>query len=644
MMACPWKKGSRLSGAKQSLTSPFMSQNQNSQILTLPALGYETSTFELNAALKGEIKAWEIKDIRRNLKSRADLEKARCELHVYYYRINHTLAFPLPVASRPAQMPPGIPRRAWYPWMIWLSWSLEERWRVLHGAWRLLDDARAGALLQAELAALDGWTNFGDWNDEPGLPTAHLAACLSISLSDSSGWEPSLYARCQSTAHRLIEQDILPWFRRIWEGKEIQPAELANIPVIILMRVAELARVIRSPHAEILNQYARDFLCVWREYRMDSSNPHTEGFAYDGYLMNACLGWTRQASDQEELLLELRDAFASLVRQWVFAALPGRPDLQAPLGDVEPEMPFWTTCLLLLALWYPDDPLMQEGRWLTGNVFPSRLPAEALELILQHAETSFSKPGIPPTARICQVANAIVFRSGWEHSDVSVAISKHRSTMSHLHNDNGHLLVGWRGRFWITDPGYQQYRSGDERDFTLDQGAHNIPVLNGCIQSRRDSHLVQMSDAGAENPHVTLDLTECYEGLSDESKILRTVHFQRDAILIHDEFWGLASDTEIATHWLGGAHLAWAFVDGWARLSDGEAALWIGVSSGPITAAMLERHSGSRGPLTLRYIFNMSHQDSQSWYLLMDRELRWKPPVNPFQKSLRKELAGKRRG
>ena len=609
-----------------------MSPNLNPQILTLPALGYDTSTFELNAALKGESKAWDIEDIRHNLESRAAGEKTRRELQVYYYRINHTLPFSLPVASRPAQMPPGIPDMAWYPWLIWLSWNLEERWRVLHGAWRLLGDARAGALLQAELAALDGWKNFGDWNDEPGLPTAHLAACLSLSLSDSSDWEPSLYARCQSTAHRLIEQDILPWFRRIWEGRAIQPTELANIPVIILMRAAELARLIGSPHAEILNQYAGDLLRVWREARMDPSNPNTEGFAYDGYLMNACLGWLRSAPDREVSLPEFREAFASLVRQWVFAALPGRPDLQAPLGDVEPEMPFWTTCLLQLAHWYPDDLLMQEGRWLTGQVFPSRLPAEALMLILQQAETPFSKQAAPPTLRVCQVANAIVFRSGWEHSDVAVVISKHRCVMSHLHNDNGHLLIGWRGRFWITDPGYQQYRSGDERDFTMDKGAHNIPIVNGCSQSQRDSHLVQMSEVGAENPQVTLNLTGCYEGLSAGSKILRSVHFRSDAILIHDQFPGLTSDAEIATHWLGGAHLAWAFVDGWARLSDGDAALWIGTSSRPITATMLERHPGSRGPLTLHHTSSLGDQDAQSWYFLMDRELRWKPPINPFSK------------
>jgi hypothetical protein len=54
-----------------------------------------------------------------------------------------------------------------------------------------------------------------------------------------------------------------------------------------------------------------------------------------------------------------------------------------------------------------------------------------------------------------EVANAVTYRTGWTRPDHSVVISLPRVPLHHLHPDAGHVIIGWNGRFWITDPGYQ---------------------------------------------------------------------------------------------------------------------------------------------------------------------------------------------
>ena len=541
------------------------------------------------------------------------------------------MAVPLPLARRPTQMPAGIPKRSWYPWLIWLLWTLEERWRTLHTAWRHLDDGEAGRLLQTELAALDGWASFTNWNNEVGLPTGHLAACLTRFLTHKKDWQTDLYQRAWRAAERLVAQDVWPWFQETWAAeRELTPHDIHNIPVIALVRGAQLARAVGFSHTEALETRAKQTLRAWWRYRMDPDAPHTEGASYDGYLMDTFTEWLDGLPGRDPLLEEGRESFASLIRQWVHATLPGRPDLHAPLSDVEPEMPFWMSCVLRIYGWYGPHPDVDAGLWLLQRVSPVRLPAAAMALGLDNPALVEATPAAPipkPQA----VANAAILRTGWDSTDMLALVGLSRSGMSHLHDDGGHVIVGWQNRFWITDPGYQQYRPGEERAFTLDMGAHNAPVVDGIFQSRRNPRLLQLQAEENGRQHASLDLSECYEGLPSSAKIWRDVWLIPAAgaptVIVRDTMQGLAPNTEIRTHWQGGTHLAWAFVDGWARLSDGEQVLWIGACPGQIEAGQLERHAGSRGPLTLIHTEVLAAEDSRRWWLFVpDLQMGWTPP------------------
>ena len=606
-------------------------------------LAYDVSAWELAPHLRTAAgRCWTLDEARAELAERVAAEKQRRELTVYYYRIGHTLAFPLPLTQRlrEDQLPPGISGIR-YPWATWLSWELEQRWRILHAGWRHLDDAEAGGLLQRELAGLATWEDFlAAPRGGVSLVTGHLAAGLALGLADASGWDPKLRDQALAAARSLVERDVQPWFRQTWpEGQPLTPARLHNIPTIALMRGAQLARVVDSPLLESLDARAREALQAWWMFRKGEAR-HTEGTAYDGFLADSMTEWLAGLPDRDALLPAGREAFCGLAREWIQLTLPGRTDLHAPLGDVEPEMPFWANVLLRLASWYE----LKEAGWLLRRFPLPRLPAAALAAVPDHASflgQDFSAPAIGP----CEQLASVSLRTGWERHDLLVAVGLPRCNMGHLHTDGGHVILGWQGRFWITDPGYQQYRPGAEREYTLGPRAHNAPVIGGAAQNRRAARLLSLGTDDAGRQYAAIDLTGSYAGLPPGASVRRDVWLvpgEAPMVVVRDTLAGLPPETTVQTHWLGGAYLAWAFPDGWARLSDGERALWIGTASGTLEAARLGLHPGSRGPLALEHQAALPDGKGTRWWVFRgDTSVGWESPTLTIEgDSLRCRLPG----
>lgn len=588
---------------------------------------YDPSAPELMLSLPAGLHQWTVKDIENELRARVAVEMRRRELDVYYYRIGYTIAYPLPLTASPrmGELPVGI-QGITYPWYTWLSWSLEERWRLLHSAWRRLGDSGAGAVLQRELAALAGWTQSCETPGSASLSTAHIAGCLAQALSTRDGWDPGKYDRTRVAAATILERDVGPWFESEWpEGRELTARDLQNIRVITLARSAELARDVGSPRAMALEARMRQALRAWYRFRLDSP-PFNEGSAYDGFLMDSLTGWLAGEPDREALLAEGRNALAGLAAEWIALALPGRADVQAPLGDVEPEMPFWKTALQRLALWYGSP----ENAWLVGRLPAGAMPAALLADILERGEPP-KEAAAAPAAGPRELPHAVTLRTGWDASDVLAAVGLTRGETGHLHSDDGQVILGWQGRFWMTDPGYQQYRPGAEREFSVGPEAHNAPVITGRAQTSRAPRLVTLSSLPGGTQRAVINLSDCYEGLPAGATIEREVRLLAGVapvVLVRDRFRGVGRAAEVQTSWQGGTRLAWAFREGWGRLSDGEHALWIGVFPGNIPATGLDRHEGSRGPLTLHDRATLPDGDGDRyWVFICDPAGTWIPPA-----------------
>jgi len=368
-----------------------------------PPLPYDMAAYELASQFQEQETPRIRSTLTNEILRRVAIEKQRRELDVYYYRIGYTLSFPLKLRHRPIveELPIGIPNRT-YPWLTWLSWDLEERWRLFHLAWRDFGDEQASLLLQEELAALSGWDFFGNADCSAGLVTGHIAASLSLALANTSGWKPEYLERARAAAAALIERDVWPWFQKTWPEQELMPKQLHNISVIALVRSAELARVIDSPRAAALERRSHEVLRAWCRFRTNALH-HTEGTAYDGYLMDSVTGWLETAPGRAQVQGKCRDAFRNLAESWIALTVPNRPDLHAPLGDTEPEMTFWATALLRMADWY-DWP---DARWLLRRVPLDRMRAAALEVALHRNSTFAGKLKVPSECR------ELADRMGW---------------------------------------------------------------------------------------------------------------------------------------------------------------------------------------------------------------------------------------
>lgn len=604
----------------------------SAQIPSAP-LAYDFAAYELAPQFKQSPVPWNAAEVKQSILERVAFEKQRREMDVYYYRIGYTMAFPLGLAQRPhlEDFPAPLPRSK-YPWLIWLSWNLEERWRLFNIAWRQFGDVEAGQLLQKELAALAGWDRFAEVDNNIGLLTGHFAASLAIALADTSTWNKEALQKARTAAESLIERDVWPWFEKNWREKELTTKDLHNIPAIALVRSAQLARVIGSPRAAALDVRSRQVFRAWCRYRIGAEK-HTEGTIYDGYLMDSITEWLAGLPDREELLKEARSAFRDLADHYIYLTLPGRVDLQAPVGDVEPEMTFWATVLIRLAAWYE----WPEAAWTVQRIPLPRLRAPALIFAFNNPR-QIKKVTVPkPGPR--EHPNAVSLRTGWNADDLLAVVCLSRSNMGHLQADSGQLILGWQGRFWITDPGYQQYRPGEERDFSLGLQAHNPPVIYSTNQTQRAGQLQLLETLPDKSQHVRLDLTQCYKGLPKTVSVQREVWMKQGGdgmgVVARDIFSGFGPDVVVTNHWHGGTHLAWAFRDGWVRLSDGERTLWITTSPGKLEPAQLTRHPGSRGPLTMVHSAKIPEGENSRWWVFWcDPKGGWNPPgmeANPAE-------------
>ena len=196
---------------------------------------------ELMRPFSSGLEPWRLKEVECELHGRLQIEKERRELHVPYYRIGIPLAYPLPLQRSPEMqdLPIGI-HGITYPWYTWLSWSLEERWRLLHVAWRRFGDRQAGELLQSELVALEGWDQYCETTGGFSLSTAHISACLSLALAQAEGWDKEKYRRAHRAAEKLFSLEAWPWFQKEYgTDRQLTIVDLQNVRMIGLARTAQ---------------------------------------------------------------------------------------------------------------------------------------------------------------------------------------------------------------------------------------------------------------------------------------------------------------------------------------------------------------------------------------------------------------------
>ena len=536
-------------------------------------------------------------DVEKEIKKRADWHKPQTHIVADYYRIRRKLAYPLPL---PEMVLPQMPVRgiATYPWSIWVLWDFEERVNSLGWAGTWIEDLDAQKLVMRDVAALAQWPCYRQY-ERPDLSLGHCARLLWLAYSQWDWLGDDVRTKIEDAFARIV-MDALPYSDEhhgqfASKGDILALDEphsvLHNIPLIGTVGIALAAHAIGHDAAKVLDQRLQAVMGAILDLRMSG---HSEGVAYDGYIMDFVAHWLCVMDGDGRKPVMAHPRFDDLLDESVALGAPGDVANVAEIGDVEPkEMPYHLAAHA--KLW----PLTQDKRaaWLLSQCRMDWMRADALGVLHGVVDDWQTEP---VEAGVLDAHYATVLRSGWDHDDMAVAMSVSNSPMGHLQKDSGTLLIGSRGRWLIDDPGYQQYMKTTEREFTLGVTAHNMPVINGLAHVEKLSERqVDMDTLGEGVCRMSVDLTACYGEALALDLVKRTVWLHgSDLVIVGDQIVG--SDIEkVSYYWHGHPDAAWWVADHWAQVYFPEVTLWAHSPQVAITDAHVDRLPGSRGQLTL---------------------------------------------
>ena len=539
--------------------------------------------------------------IDSELRRRTDYHLAQSRLRVDYYRIRRCLSYPLPVTSfHCAELPlRTFPSRD-YPWSIWLSWALEERLLVLgHAA--AAGDTAARAMAQRDIEALTRWPRYRQLA-KPDLCLGHCLRLLYTAWTTWSWMDVALRHRIATACARAID-DMLPFSNALHghlassEDVLHRPdphALLHNIPIIGTIGAALAARAVNHPSLAVLDRRVGFLIgAVLNARNLGIS----EALAYDGYVLDFAADWLAALPESARAPFLNHPRMPEFFAQSCWLSAPGDPTAVAEIGDVEPgHMPFHVSAQAKLQALHWD----ATRAWYLDQCQPEALRSDALIVLRSSAESTSSLRA--PTIRTIDVQYAAVLRSGFAPHDLAVAMAASSSPMGHIHEDNGSVVIGTRGRWLIADPGYQQYLDTSERVFTVGPQAHNIPVVNGLSQTQKRVARPQIDELGGGVSRMRLDVTSCYPAETGIRNLTRTTWLLGHTAVVVCDRIDLSHYKSLIYHWHGHPDAGWWIANGGAELhfdAEPDAPLFIQSSNVAITESMVDRLPGSRGQLTM---------------------------------------------
>lgn len=525
--------------------------------------------------------------------SRKEYEKKQTRLNVDYYRIRRKLSFPLPVAEFYTVKIPSKSISG-YPWSIWMTWRLEERFHALYNAFSLEKDQTCGNLLFRELELFSEWTTYNQLKNKPDLSTGHCGQLLYIALNHWQGIPEKVREKLKKACKNLADEN-LPYAEKYFKGVDSvdfilnnsEPKQyLHNIGYIGAIGTVLCLKSIGDERFKPLLEILKIVFRALIKYSRDSG--YTEGIAYDGYLMDFFLTLVEILTPEERKELLDNDIVKNMMDQVLHCSVTGDASCVAELGDVESkEMTFDITALVKYQKYFATEGF----GWYISNIKPESLSSEAFA----NLHTLVVKDKSAPKKLVARLPATVSLRSGWSSEDISVVTSACISRANHIQQDAGTVVIGTKGSWLISDPGYQQYMESSEREYTLGVKAHNFPVINDKAQMKKVSKVISLKDAG--QLLVELDLTSCYEeGLV--SKVTRKIWISgSDRVIICDSVVGEKIEN-IQYFWHGHPEAFW-FVEDWAFIQRNDASLWFKRVGSDPKPENLNRIRGSRGSLTL---------------------------------------------
>jgi hypothetical protein len=533
--------------------------------------------------------------LKAEIRRRAIYHLHQRRLVVDYYRIRRQLVYPLPVPSIIIPSLP-VPSIRDYPWSIWMTWQLEERVNALGWAAEWFHEQRFANCAAKDLEALAGWPKFYQYA-QPDLASGHVGRLLWTAYTKWHWLSESLRVKIRSACLRHVEQ-VLPLSEKNYSGLRTKEDVLAlpqpyhklhNIPLIGTLGAALTASVTAHPGSGTLNRIVLAIVGAALDLR---AKGYTEGVSYDGYIFDFVADWLEVLPHEERKQILRHPNLKEILQQSYMLGAPAAIEDVAELGDVEPQqMPFHFSAQAKLARFEPDATrswYLQHYRldWMRSDALAALTATVPIE--------SRTPPGGPMRTQY-----ATVLRSGWERKDLAVVMSSTNSPAGHLQLDNGTIVAGTRGRWVICDPGYQQYMSGSERDFTIGPTAHNYPVINGATQVNKSPRFLLLDKVAPAISRMKIELAECYPQQARIHSVIRSVWLSGFCCVVVADQVQAEKLEKISYHWHLHPEAAVWVHDGWVLAHFADVDAWFTCPQAPLSDANILRLPGSRGQLTI---------------------------------------------
>jgi len=515
-------------------------------------------------------------------------------LLVDYYRIYRKVVYPLPIREirNPEFHVHGIPG---YPWEIWMTWELEQRINSLGWAGEWFAQAECRSLVQRDLEALAGWPAFDFWK-QPHLAGAHAVRMMVTAYRNWAWLEPELKESIRRACYRAVNLQA-DWLKERLPLATVEQIINArrrgsfthNIPTIATIGLCMAARLSAHPLRDDLERHTQALVEAQFELRRMG---FTEAISYDGYILDFVADWLRDAAPEVQQQVLENPELGEMLEQSVVLAAPGQMMNIAPFNDVEArQMPFHASAHAKLA----RIKARPRSVWLL-----TRCPLDWLRSDALAAFHDLETEGSPqePVPGAIEGLYSLVLRSGWDESDLAVAVSATNTPPGHIQIDNGSVVIGTHGAWLIDDPGYQQYVPGLEREFTLGPTAHNYPLVNGRTQEKNSVKRLLCAEKDGLL-HAAVDITGGYDRSLDLELARRDVWMlDNSTVVIADRISG-AEVRDCEYYWHANPQAALWIQDAACLIRYGPLSLWVRCANTPIQGGEIGRLPGTRGQISI---------------------------------------------
>lgn len=393
------------------------------------------------------------------------------------YYGNTTVQFAIPFVERHFSDAPAGFGSGNYPYWQEMGNKMKDMMQSLALAYSLTGDARYGdraAELALSLAGWSTWTEYPTVNRtslETGYFVTGVATVLDLCYDRLSDAQRLRLATALET--KGLEPLFLDLSAFTDHNYYVNKAAALMTGSLVLFGDCESAPKYLSR--------AYDFAKWYLDRRAESEGQ--EGLSYTSYAMDLLF----TALDQLERVtgngVLMGHSYPEALIRWVVAVSESKKGFAPPISDSYMNTCFFVTASVMrkndvsaLAAWYLSSRKQESVPDFT------RLVCFRPAGVTETPDAYSARTGIDLRTGVADAAGWGYLRTGWEQNDMLLVAVGNNSQQGHSHYDQNSFVLSLDGEWILSDPGYQDYGSGDRRDYTLAWG-HSTVTVDGKTQS-----------------------------------------------------------------------------------------------------------------------------------------------------------------